>query len=91
MTLPAAVCAPPAEDEAVPTAVSRPAGVGMDGLPLRPAEDAVLLLELEDELELELELELLGIDGEGMDTDGDDEDEEELEGIDGIELCDDCC
>jgi len=89
MTLPAAVCAAPG-DAAVPEAVSRPAGAGMEGLPLRPAEDAVLL-ELDDERELELEFELLGIDGEGMDTDGDEEDEEVLEGIDGIELCDDCC
>ncbi len=59
----------------------------MDGLPLRPDEDA--LLELDEELELELEL--LGIDGEGMDAEGIEEDEDELEGIDGIELCDDCC
>jgi hypothetical protein len=88
ITLPPAVDAEPLE-EGLPEAVSRPAGVGMDGLPLRPAEDA--LLELDEELGLELELELLGIDGEGMETDGDEEDEDELEGIDGIELCDDCC
>ncbi len=86
ITLPAAVCALP-EDALLPEAVSRPAGVGMDGLPLRPDEDA--LLELDEELELELEL--LGIDGEGMDAEGIEEDEDELEGIDGIELCDDCC
>ena len=55
----------------------------MDGLPLRPDEDALL--------ELDEELELLGIDGEGMDAEGIEEDEDELEGIDGIELCDDCC
>ena len=84
ITLPPAVAAEPLE-EALPEAVSRPAGVGMDGLPLRPEEDALL------ELDEELELELLGIDGEGMDAEGIEEDEDELEGIDGIELCDDCC
>jgi|GEM_PF-2976330 len=60
----------------------------MEGLPLRPAVDA-LLLELEEELELGLEL--LGIEGDGMDTDGDDDEDDELDGIEGIELCDDCC
>jgi len=87
IALPAAVCVAP-EDEALPEAVSRPAGAGMEGLPLRPAVDA-LLLELEEELELGLEL--LGIEGDGMDTDGDDDEDDELDGIEGIELCDDCC
>jgi len=66
--------------------VSRPAGEGEEGDPLRPAWDDGLegeaLLELELELELGLELELLcdGVEGE-----------EELDGIVGMELCDDCC
>ncbi len=82
ITLPAVLWALP-EEAALPAAVSRPAGAGADGLPLRPAEAGGLL-------ELELELELLCEDGEGMEGDELDEDDE-LDGIDGMALCDDCC
>ena len=98
ITLPAAVWALPEDDavagaDGLPAAESRPEGLGVDGLPLRPADadglEGVALLELE----LELELELLCDDGDGMEADGeDDEDEDdELDGMEGMELCDDCC
>ena len=99
ITLPAAVWALPEDDavagaDGLPAAESRPEGLGVDGLPLRPADadglEGVALLELA----LELELELLCDDGDGMEADGeDDEDDEddELDGMEGMELCDDCC
>lgn len=75
-------------------ALSRPAGVGADGLPLRPAEDDALagdaLLVEALALGLELERELLCEGVEGIDAEGEDDDDE-LEGIEGIELCEDCC
>jgi hypothetical protein len=89
ITLPAAVWALPeddalAVDDGLPAAESRPEGLGVDGLPLRPADAD----GLEGVALLELELELLCDDGDGMDADGEDD---ELDGMEGMELCDDCC
>lgn len=95
------------EAEELPLALSRPdAGDGCAGeeLPREPLLDALAVLadELEEELEDEDELDdedALGMDEEREDDEEglgilglDDElDEDELEGIDGIELCEDCC